>query len=96
MARCASVDPLSFHNFSLGQDSIIVKYDNSKADKYGKRLSEENIYANTDDYSLCFWTGLGIWCALNTDNLSVHEKIFLAPHAKEKQLGLDTKSNLWV
>lgn len=41
MARCASVDPLGFHNFSLGQDSLIVKYDDSKADKDGERLSEK-------------------------------------------------------
>ena len=50
MARCASVDPLGFHNFSLGQDSLIVKYDDSKADKDGDRLSEKHIYANTDHY----------------------------------------------
>ena len=87
MARCASVDPLGFHNFSLGQDSLIVKYDDSKADKDGERLSEKNIYANTDHYYLCFWTGLGIWCALNTENLSAHEKLFLAPNAKEKSAG---------
>ena len=46
MARCASVDPLGFHNFSLSQDSIIVKYDDSKVDKDGERLSEKNMYAN--------------------------------------------------
>ena len=87
MARCASVDPLGFHTFSLGQDSIIVKYDDSKSDKEGERLSEKNVYANTEHYYLCFWTGLGIWCALNTDSLSVHENIFLAPSAKEKTAG---------
>jgi len=54
MARCASVDPLGFHNFSLGQDSIIVKYDDSKSDKDGERLSEKNVYANTEHYYLCF------------------------------------------
>jgi hypothetical protein len=43
MARCASVDPLAFHNFKVGQDSIVCKYDDSKADKSGDRLSEKNI-----------------------------------------------------
>ena len=33
MARCASVDSLRFHNFSIGQDIIIIKYENSKYDK---------------------------------------------------------------
>jgi len=32
MARSASIDPLAFHNFTLGNDSIIGKYDDSKAD----------------------------------------------------------------
>ena len=41
MARCTSVDPLGFHIFALGLDSLIVKYDNSKADKDGDRLSEK-------------------------------------------------------
>lgn len=50
-------------------------------------FQKKNIYANTDHYYLCFWTGLGIWCALNTENLSAHEKLFLAPNAKEKSAG---------
>ena len=41
MAQCASVDPLGFHNFLLGQDSIIIKYDDSKSEKDGERLSEK-------------------------------------------------------
>ena len=41
MARCASVNPLGFHNFSLGMDSLIVKYDDPKADKDGDCLSEK-------------------------------------------------------
>ena len=83
MARCASVDPLGFHNFSLGADSLICKYDDSKADKDGEKLSEKNTYANPENYLLCFWTGLGIWCALNVDNLSGSEKLFLSPTAQE-------------
>jgi len=42
MARSALIDCLSLHNFSLGVDSIIIKYDESKADKSGERLSEKN------------------------------------------------------
>ena len=43
MARCASVDPLGFHNFTLGQDSIVIKYNDSKADKDGEKLSQKKI-----------------------------------------------------
>ena len=41
-----SIDPLGFHNFSVGMDSVKCKYDDSKADKKGERVSPKNIYAN--------------------------------------------------
>ena len=41
MVRCASVDPLGFHNFTLEQDSIIIKYDDSKGDKDGEKLLQK-------------------------------------------------------
>ena len=41
IAQCTSVDPLDFHNFLLGLDSLIVKYDDSKVDKDGERLSKK-------------------------------------------------------
>ena len=55
MARCASVDPLGFHNFKIRNYSIIVKCDDTKCDKDGKSLSEKNIYANINDYHIWFW-----------------------------------------
>jgi hypothetical protein len=73
--------PLGFHNFSLGADSLICKYDNSKVDKGGEKLSEKNTYANPENHLLCFWTGLGIWCALNVDNLSGSEKLFFVTYS---------------
>ena len=41
MARSANIDPLKFHNFSVGPDSIIVKYDDTKKDKDAVRLSQK-------------------------------------------------------
>jgi hypothetical protein len=64
MARSASIDPLHFGNFKLGLDSIIVKYDDSKADKNAERLAEKNIFANPNDWRLCYWTGLCVWVTL--------------------------------
>jgi hypothetical protein len=83
MARSASIDPLAFHNFSLGTDSIIGRYDDSKADKTGDRLSEKKLYANPNDWRKCFWTGLGIYTAINQDHLSKSERFFLSPGTKE-------------
>jgi len=83
MARCASIDPLAFHNFKTGQDSIICKCDDQKADKTGERLSEKNIYSNPFEWTQCFWTGMGIYAALNCAALSSHERLFLKPDVKE-------------
>ena len=83
MARCASIDPLAFHNFKMGQDSLICKYDDQKADKVGEKLSEKNIYANPFDWTMCFWTGFGIYTAVNCCALASHERIFLKESVKE-------------
>ena len=84
MARSASIDPLAFHNFSVGNDSYVGKYDSSKADKAGERLSEKNIYANAQEWQMCFWTGFGIWCALRRVSFGEdHEKLFLDPGVKD-------------
>jgi len=83
MARSASIDPLAFHNFETGQDSFICKYDDQKADKSGERLSEKNIYANPFEWTQCFWTGMGVYVALNCGAMSSHERLFLKKGPKE-------------
>jgi len=83
MARSASIDPLAFHNFKIGQDSTICKHDDQKADKTGERLSEKNICVNPFEWTQCFWTGMGICVALNCDALASHEQLFLKEGVKE-------------
>jgi len=83
MARCSNVDPLGFHNFKLGSDSIICKYDDAKADKEGEKLSEKNIYSNPFDYQVCWWTGFGVYCCVNSADLGAREFLFLKPTARE-------------
>jgi hypothetical protein len=83
MARSASIDPLAFHHFALGVDSIIGKYDDSKADKIGERLSEKNIYANPFNWKMCWWTGMGVYCSVFAEALGKHERLFLRPNVKD-------------
>lgn len=83
MARSASIDSLAMHNFKVGPDSIVGKYDTSKADQAGDRLSEKNLYANPHDWTMCVWTGLGIYCALNNEKYEDDERIFLKKGMKE-------------
>jgi hypothetical protein len=83
MARSASIDCLGFHNFSLGTDSLVVKYDDSKADKAGEKLSEKNLYANPLDWTMCPWLGLGVYFCVNCGNLGENERLFLKHGRKE-------------
>ena len=82
-ARSANIDPLGFHNFNLGMDSIVGKYDDSKADKAGERLSEKNLYANPFNYSMCIFTGLGVWWSLHKERLQENDRFFLLEKTKE-------------
>ena len=94
MARASNIDPLGFHNITLGPDTIIIKYDESKKDKAGEKLSEKNVYANPGNWKECFWTSLGIHIALNQELLSHSEKLFLMPGVQKRVLlRLDTKVN---
>ena len=77
MAQCASIDPLGLHNMKLGSDSLVIKYDDSKADKSGERLSEKNIYANLIEWQECFWTGMGVWLALREGEGVMGDCLFL-------------------
>jgi hypothetical protein len=83
IGRPSSINPLGFRNFSLRSDSIIGKYDDSKADKAGERLTEKNLYANPFDWLKCPRTAIGIWCALEALALAEHERLFLSPKAQE-------------
>ena len=83
MARSALIDCLAFHNFTLGLDSLVVKYDETKADKSGEKLSEKNVYANPIDWTMCTWLGLGIYCCVFQGNLLESERLFLKKGTKE-------------
>jgi hypothetical protein len=86
IGRLSSIDPLGFHNFSLGSDSTIGKYYDSKADKAGERLTAKNLYANPFDWLECSWTAIGsIWCALEAPALAEHERLFLEHLCNGKQ-----------
>lgn len=64
MVWCVNIVPLRFKNFLLWPDSIVEKYDNLKMDKNAESLSLKNLYPNPFDWTVCFWTGLGICVGL--------------------------------
>jgi hypothetical protein len=52
MAGSIAIGTLAFHNFRLGEDNIIGKYDKHKADQ-GGRVSTTSIYL--DIHLMPFW-----------------------------------------
>ena len=72
-----SIDPLGFHNFSVGMDSVKCKYDDSKADKKGERVSPKNIYANPFNPMVCPHLSLGCWFALRKGTFGKNDSLFL-------------------
>ena len=50
MARSISIDPLSFHNISLGENNIIIVHDSTKTDKQGEKLVKNHCYAHPTDH----------------------------------------------
>ena len=67
MARSISIDDLTFGRISLGTDSLIVEYVDSKADQKGERTSPKNCYANPFEYQVCIFTALGCYFCLHNE-----------------------------
>ena len=61
MARSINIDNLRFNCFSLGSDSIIIEYWDTKADKTGEKTSPKNCYANPFEWQICTFTALGCY-----------------------------------
>ena len=85
MARSALINPLHTGNFCAGTDSIIVKYDTTKADKNAERLSEKNIFGNPFDWRCCFWTDLGLWIVIRGDvKMTDNDRIFFIQRCERR------------
>ena len=83
MARSANIDPLKLHNFKLGTNSIVIKYDESKSDKQAQQLAQKNVYAHPFDFRLCYFTGLGIHIALWKETMKGTKRLFLSEDANK-------------
>ena len=78
VGRASSIDPLGFHNFSLGvSDSIKVLYDKSKADNEGEKVTPKNLYTDPLDPKICPFLSLGVYCCLFNNELGRRESLFL-------------------
>lgn len=85
MARSINIDNLRFNCFSVGKDSIIIKFFDSKKDKEGKKTTPKNCFANPFNFFICCATALGLWLCLNDETYVNKSKvtIFLTEENKE-------------
>ena len=62
-------------------DSIVVNYDDTKADKAGENCHNKNLYANPQDPVVCVFLALGIYCAMEQKSLEETNTLFLPRNA---------------
>ena len=83
MTRSIDIDELTFSQLSLGKDSLIVKYCNTKMDQAGEKTSPKNCYSNPFNPFVCIFTALGCFVALNEETwVSTKNTIFRAKDSK--------------
>ena len=83
MGRAISIDPISFHNISLGEDNIIIMHDSTKSDKKGEKLVKKHCYAHPTKPICCINTALGIYLSLNQDIFRNSELLFRKNNTKD-------------
>jgi hypothetical protein len=84
MARPINVDDITVNHFSMGVDSVIIKFNSTKKDKKGQRCSPKNCYSQPMDPTCCITTSMAVYL-ITTDNdwLSPLKKcLFINPGAK--------------
>jgi hypothetical protein len=68
MARSISIDDLTFAQVSLGSDSLVVEYCDSKSDQKGERMLPKNCYVNPYYYNSCISTALGCYLCIHDES----------------------------
>jgi hypothetical protein len=95
MGRPINIDDITLNHFTLGVDSVIVKFSDTKKDKKGKRCSPKNCYSQTLDPVVCLTTALGVYL-ITADNEWTSENkkaLFILPGSKE---GSASSANLVI
>ena len=84
MARSINIDGMSYSQISLGIDSIIIEYFDSKSDQTGEKTVPKNCYPNPYDPCVCLFTALGCFLATKNDAMDSGQRtIFQSQDVKE-------------
>ena len=84
MARSVNIDDMTFAQISLGTDSLVVEYCDSKADQKGERTSPKNCYSNPFDFNVCIFTALGCFFCINEETWTTQkDTLFRSRNSKQ-------------
>jgi len=66
MARSQNIDNLVFRSFTMGRDTIRVKFNQTKMNPSGTKTTNKHCYANPSNVGRCMFTSLAIYfCCMN-------------------------------
>ena len=84
MDRSINISNLRFNSFSIGKDSIAVKYWDTKKDKTGEKTTPKNCYANPKNHVVCFITALAVYLIIMDETFrDGRETFFLSPKVQD-------------
>ena len=85
MARSQNIDNLRLTNLKIAaDDSIVIKFTQTKKDKEGKKTSPKHCYANPLKFHFCLFTSLAIhFCVLNNTWTRKKEYLFINQGSQE-------------
>jgi hypothetical protein len=76
MARSISIGVLAFHNFRVGEDNIICRYDKHKSDQTGETSHDKHLFANPFDGLVNLFLALGVWFSVEAQQFATGEDFF--------------------
>jgi hypothetical protein len=76
MARSINIGVLALHCFRVGEDCMVVRYDKSKADQTGEKVSDKHVYDNPFDPLVSVFLALGVWFSLESARFEHTESLF--------------------
>ena len=68
------MDDLKFYNFTMGTDSGIIEFDETKMYRKGEKTTPKNTCANPKDFKICIFTAFGCYFSLADEEWSNTEK----------------------
>jgi hypothetical protein len=83
MARSINIGVLALHCFRVGEDNIKVRYDKSKSDQSGEKVSDKHVYDNPFDPLVSVFLALGVWFSLESARFEHTESLFQEDENKE-------------